>query len=188
METNAEILIGLDKAQKEYEYLIQGRRFLTVRDAQEIRRYAKSRTRLDVDWEKLTGEGRGWRLTYYKLDEMLADMLGPEKKREMDLFEGKIEGGKALVAALERLQGEHWWKRTIIAAKFTYHKMMYRAATFVAGRAPRECSDCNRSGRCKYCKGSGKANYPGYGEPSEEPCSWCQGSGVCYSCQGMGAL
>ena len=187
MESNAEILVGLDKARKEYESLIQGREFLTVRDAHEIRRYAKGRTRLDVDWEELTGEERGWRLFYYKLDEMLADMLGPEKKREMDLLEGKIEAGEAVAAALERLQGEPWLKRTIIATKVAYHKIIYRAATLVAGRAPRECTECNGSCRCEGCKGSGKANYPGYGELSEESCSCCQGSGVCKTCQGIGA-
>ena len=186
MESDAEILAGLDKALKEFQSLLQGRQSLTVKDAHEIRRYAKTRTRLDVDWEKLTGEERGWRTIYYELDKQLAEVLGPEEKREMDSMEAQIEAGQAVAAALERLQGEPWWKRTIIAAKVTYHKMIYRAATFVAGHAPRDCSDCNGSGRCKYCKGSGKANYPGYGKPSDESCSWCRGSSVCHNCQGEG--
>lgn len=53
---------------------------------------------------------------------------------------------------------------------------------------PRTCSDCNGTARCRSCKGSGKADYPGWGKPGDRPCTWCQGSGVCQRCRGTGQL
>ncbi len=40
----------------------------------------------------------------------------------------------------------------------------------------RVCPQCKGTGRCKYCSGSGKHAYPGYGKPSDQPCMWCFGT------------
>jgi len=50
----------------------------------------------------------------------------------------------------------------------------------------RVCPQCKGTGRCKYCSGSGKHAYPGYGKPSDQPCMWCFGTGVCQQCKGKG--
>ncbi|MGC8777197.1 MAG: hypothetical protein ACP5Q4_00765 [Candidatus Caldatribacteriaceae bacterium] len=53
------------------------------------------------------------------------------------------------------------------------------------GRRP--CNDCNGTGRCHHCRGSGLKYYPGYGKPLlNEPCPWCYGTGVCRYCHGKG--
>lgn len=48
------------------------------------------------------------------------------------------------------------------------------------------CDQCSGNGRCKFCHGTGRRHYPGFGRPSEEPCTWCFGSGTCQRCRGRG--
>jgi len=49
------------------------------------------------------------------------------------------------------------------------------------------CKDCNGSGRCQYCYGTGKFGKGSvYGSKSATPCSPCSSSGACRRCEGTG--
>jgi hypothetical protein len=50
-----------------------------------------------------------------------------------------------------------------------------------------KCTDCNGNGRCRWCSGTGKRGYPGWGSTQGyEPCPYCDASGVCHTCKGAG--
>jgi hypothetical protein len=50
-----------------------------------------------------------------------------------------------------------------------------------------DCKNCNGTGRCLTCKGSGHFCYPRYGSVGNRPqCGVCQGSGTCRVCKGSG--
>ncbi len=46
------------------------------------------------------------------------------------------------------------------------------------------CKNCNGTGRCPKCRGTGVRNYRGFGLPNDGKCLYCNGSGVCRSCKG----
>jgi hypothetical protein len=50
----------------------------------------------------------------------------------------------------------------------------------------RTCPDCNGTGRCKYCRGTGKLGWSGLVHTTELKCSQCYGEGVCRTCGGTG--
>ncbi|MEI6297427.1 MAG: hypothetical protein WCO84_07370 [bacterium] len=49
------------------------------------------------------------------------------------------------------------------------------------------CKDCNGSGRCQYCYGTGKFGKGAvYGSKSSTSCGPCSSSGACRRCEGTG--
>ena len=132
MESKAEILVGFDKVIKEFQALLQDRENLSPKEAYEIRQYAKARTRLEVRVEELSGEEIAWREIYYSLDKQFAEMLGPEKKRDMNGLEEQIDTAKIVASALERLGEKPLWKRTWISAQVWFWKRMYRIAKYIS--------------------------------------------------------
>ncbi|WP_367355488.1 hypothetical protein [Atribacter sp.] len=50
----------------------------------------------------------------------------------------------------------------------------------------RKCDQCNGTGRCNHCKGSGKKIIQDMENPAMIPGIWCNGSGVCQWCRGRG--
>jgi len=49
------------------------------------------------------------------------------------------------------------------------------------------CTECNGTGGCKVCKGSGREGYSGKGRPlNSKECPQCYGTGVCQVCGGTG--
>ena len=46
------------------------------------------------------------------------------------------------------------------------------------------CNQCNGTTRCRYCIGTGKKGFRGYGKISTEPCHYCNGTGLCRNCKG----
>lgn len=54
----------------------------------------------------------------------------------------------------------------------------------------KECPNCNGTGRCRHCRGTGALGYPGYGDVRHytSPCNFCLRSGVCRRCGGRGKV
>ena len=52
----------------------------------------------------------------------------------------------------------------------------------------KECGNCNGTGKCQVCKGTGRFGHPGIGPVDRYPsaCNTCQGSGDCRACKGTG--
>jgi hypothetical protein len=49
------------------------------------------------------------------------------------------------------------------------------------------CVECNGTGGCNACKGSGKRGYTGRGSPADQSaCPTCYATGVCQVCGGTG--
>jgi|GEM_PF-3009800 len=49
------------------------------------------------------------------------------------------------------------------------------------------CTECNGTGGCKVCKGSGKKGYSGRGTLQDQSgCPTCYATGVCQTCGGTG--
>jgi len=50
--------------------------------------------------------------------------------------------------------------------------------------AVQKCSECNGTGRCRACGGTGYLGGPTF--PSGPSCAKCNGTGACYWCRGLG--
>ena len=74
----------LEKVQKEFNSLTIGRKDITTEEIFNLRKYAKAKTRLDANEDLLTDEQLAWKIWYSTLDKQLEEMLGAEKKSEID--------------------------------------------------------------------------------------------------------
>ncbi|MHA1584046.1 MAG: hypothetical protein ACTSVU_03680 [Promethearchaeota archaeon] len=52
----------------------------------------------------------------------------------------------------------------------------------------KKCMNCNGTGRCPFCHGTGMRNYRGIGTTSKRKCDICHGTGVCRVCRGKGEI
>ena len=49
-----------------------------------------------------------------------------------------------------------------------------------------DCSQCNGTGRCRHCSGTGSFGYPGFGSEDERgDCNVCDGGNVDMGCDGV---
>jgi hypothetical protein len=58
--------------------------------------------------------------------------------------------------------------------------------TPISGQTAAKCPQCDGNGRCTWCRGSGRHQYPGFGPLPKESCPICSGSGCCLRCSGSG--
>jgi hypothetical protein len=83
-KTSAEFGEILLKVSEKYSTWMAGRTALSVKELFELQDRIRPRTDLNKTDEQLTNEQGAWKIVYQKTDEMLIEVMGVEKKREMD--------------------------------------------------------------------------------------------------------
>jgi hypothetical protein len=89
------------KAIEEFRDLTGARQKFSTNEIFDFRNYAKLRTNLKLPEDELSGEQKAWKIMYLSFDKQLEEMLGTEKKLEVDNLSHEVENLGEVQKALQ---------------------------------------------------------------------------------------
>lgn len=95
--------IAIAKVFDEFKLLTLGKSKMDVAESMEIKEYCNKRTDLEIPNDKLTPEQLAWKHIYFLVDEQIVEIIGKEKKDELDNLKAQMSQLDLMTQDVEEL-------------------------------------------------------------------------------------